>query len=77
MGKSNITDLRLVKQSMPASEPIPTAAFKTRHHRPYFTPAEVAYLSEKQRGRMSESEEDRKRQIAMSFIDLVGVLLGL
>ncbi|KAG8907715.1 hypothetical protein FRB99_002511 [Tulasnella sp. 403] len=59
-----------------APESPTTPPAKTRHHRPYFTPAEVAYLSEKQRGKLSESQEERARQQAMSFIDVVGTQLG-
>ncbi|KAG9000701.1 hypothetical protein FRB94_005208 [Tulasnella sp. JGI-2019a] len=49
---------------------------RTRNHRPYFTPSEVAYLSEKQRGKLTESQEDRLRQQAMSFIEAVGSQMG-
>ncbi|KAG8844521.1 hypothetical protein FRB96_003023 [Tulasnella sp. 330] len=49
---------------------------RTRNHRPYFTPSEVAYLSEKQRGKLTESQEDRARQQAMSFIEAVGSQMG-
>lgn len=48
-----------------------------KHHRPYFTPAEVERLSAKQRGKLSVSREERARQQACGFIDAVGVRSGL
>ncbi|KAG9033418.1 hypothetical protein FS837_002480 [Tulasnella sp. UAMH 9824] len=50
---------------------------KTRYHQPYFTPLEVAYLTEKQRGKLSETQEEKARQQAMSLIDVVGTQMGL
>ncbi|TFY76192.1 hypothetical protein EWM64_g7819 [Hericium alpestre] len=32
----------------------------TKHHHPYFTPTEVDMLSDKQRGKMSMSQEDKR-----------------
>ncbi|KAG9013567.1 hypothetical protein FRB90_005881 [Tulasnella sp. 427] len=37
---------------------------------------EVAYLTEKQRGKLSETQEERVRQQSMSFIDVVGTQMG-
>ncbi|KAI0320548.1 cyclin-like protein [Amylostereum chailletii] len=48
----------------------------TKHHHPYFTPAEVEILAEKQRGRMSTTQEDKARQQACGFIEAVGVKIG-
>lgn len=48
-----------------------------KHHRPYFTPAQVERLSAKQRGKLSLSREERARQHACGFIDAVGVRSGL
>jgi CTD kinase subunit beta len=48
-----------------------------KHHRPYFSPAEVASLSTKQRGKLSERAEEKSRQTACSFAENVGGRMGL
>jgi hypothetical protein len=59
--------------------PSPVSFARTRRHRPYFTPEEVAILSEKQRGgpTVSEGYEDRIRQQACGFMEAVGLRMGL
>ena len=54
---------------------IPTSSSKFHH--PYFTPAEVEYLSEKQRGKLSVTQEDKVRQNACGFLEALGVRIGL
>jgi hypothetical protein len=54
---------------------IPTSSSKFHH--PYFTPAEVDYLSEKQRGKLSVTQEDKIRQNACGFLEALGVRIGL
>ncbi|KAA1469897.1 cyclin-like protein [Dentipellis sp. KUC8613] len=48
----------------------------TKYHHPYFTPIEVDYLSEKQRGKLSSNQEDKARQQACAFIEAVGAKIG-
>jgi hypothetical protein len=54
---------------------IPTSSSK--YHHPYFTPAEVEYLSEKQRGKLSVTQEEKTRQQACGFLEAVGAKIGL
>jgi hypothetical protein len=55
----------------------PTPHSSSKYHHPYFTPAEVEYLSEKQRGKMSVTHEERSRQNACAFLDTLGARMGL
>ncbi|KAI0056095.1 cyclin-like protein [Artomyces pyxidatus] len=48
----------------------------TKHHRPYFTPSEVERLSDRQRGKLSVSQEEKARQQACGFIEAVGSRIG-
>jgi len=48
----------------------------TQIHRPYFTPYDVVRLSEKQRGKLSTSQEEKARQQACGFIESVGAKIG-
>jgi CTD kinase subunit beta len=50
---------------------------RVQYYKPYFTDEEVQHLSEKQRGKLSQSQEDRARQQACAFIDSIGAKLGL
>jgi CTD kinase subunit beta len=47
------------------------------HHHPYFTPEEVEYLSEKQRGKLSGTQEEKVRQNACGFLEAAGARVGL
>ena len=49
----------------------------SKYHHPYFTPAEVDYLSEKQRGKLSVTQEEKARQQACGFLEAVGAKIGL
>lgn len=49
----------------------------TNVYHPYFGPDEIALLSEKQRGKLSETHEERTRVQACAFIELVGSKIGL
>ena len=48
-----------------------------KHHHPYFTPAEIDYLSEKQRGKLTATQEEKVRQSACGFLEAVGGRIGL
>lgn len=60
---------------VPSPSQLP-ASFSKYHH-PYFTSAEVQYLSEKQRGKLSATQEEKARQQACGFIEAVGSKIGL
>ena len=60
---------------MPQS-PSQLPASLVKYHHPYFSPAEVEYLSEKQRGKLSVPQE-RLRQQACAFIEAVSLKVGL
>ncbi|TFL00991.1 cyclin-like protein [Pterulicium gracile] len=51
-------------------------ASSSRHHRPYFTDLQISMLSEKQRGKISASQEDKMKQLACSFIEGMGEKIG-
>ncbi|KAF8845168.1 cyclin-like protein [Paxillus ammoniavirescens] len=51
-------------------------ASSSKFHHPYFTTAEVEYLSEKQRGKLSATQEDKVRQQACGFLEAVGAKIG-
>ncbi|KAI0927262.1 hypothetical protein AcV5_007841 [Taiwanofungus camphoratus] len=53
---------------------LPTPNIK--YHFPYFTPAEVEQLSDKQRGKLSISQEEKLRQQSCGFIEAVGAKIG-
>ncbi|KAJ7644211.1 cyclin-like protein [Roridomyces roridus] len=48
----------------------------SKYHHPYFTPAEVEYLSVKQRGKLSAAQEERARQSACAFLEGMGARIG-
>lgn len=53
----------------------PTMGTSINH--PYFSPDELAFLSERQRGKMSETHETKARNQACSFIEVVSTKIGL
>jgi CTD kinase subunit beta len=55
----------------------PQVRASSKHHHPYFTPAEIEYLSEKQRGKLSVTQEEKVRQNACGFLEAVGARIGL
>jgi CTD kinase subunit beta len=57
--------------------PVTQPSTYTQHHRPYFTPYDVVRLSEKQRGKLSTSQEEKARQQACGFAESVGAKIGL
>lgn len=59
-----------------AHSPSNIPASSSKFHHPYFTPAEVEYLSEKQRGKLSVTQEDKVRQNACGFLEALGVRIG-
>ena len=56
--------------------PSELSASRVKYHHPYFSPAEVEYLSEKQRGKLSVPQE-KVRQQACAFVEAVGLKAGL
>jgi len=48
----------------------------TNVNHPYFSPDEIAYLCDRQRGKMTESQESKARIQACSFIEVVGSKIG-
>jgi hypothetical protein len=60
-----------------AQSPSQIPASSSKYHHPYFTPAEVEYLSEKQRGKLSVTQEEKTRQQACGFLEAVGAKIGL
>ena len=60
---------------IPSPSQLPTSFSK--HHHPYFTSSEIQYLSEKQRGKLSVTQEEKARQQACAFIEAVGSKVGL
>ncbi|KAJ3514142.1 hypothetical protein NLJ89_g2551 [Agrocybe chaxingu] len=48
----------------------------TKHYHPYFTQAEVDFLSEKQRGKQSAAHEEKVRQSACTFLETLGARVG-
>jgi hypothetical protein len=63
-------------ESRPQS-PAQTPASSSKYHHPYFTPAEVEYLSDKQRGKLSVTGEEKVRQNACGFLEAIGARIGL
>lgn len=57
--------------------PAQPPASSSKYHHPYFTPAEVEYLSEKQRGKLSATQEEKVRQNACGFLEALGARIGL
>ncbi|RPD62215.1 cyclin-like protein [Lentinus tigrinus ALCF2SS1-7] len=47
-----------------------------KYYLPYFTPQEVERLSEKQRGKLSVTQEEKARQQACGFIEAIGADIG-
>lgn len=60
-----------------AQSPSQLPASSIKYHHPYFTPAEIEIMSEKQRGKMNITQEDKIRQNACGFIDAIGSRIGL
>ncbi|RDB18047.1 CTD kinase subunit beta [Hypsizygus marmoreus] len=48
----------------------------SKYHHPYFTSSEVEYLSEKQRGKLSATQEEKIRQNACGLLDALGARIG-
>lgn len=49
----------------------------TNVNHPYFNAEEIAFLCDRQRGKMSESQESKARIQACAFIEVVGAKIGL
>ncbi|KAF8449066.1 cyclin-like protein [Boletus edulis BED1] len=61
------------QQGLPPSQ---LPASSSKYHHPYFTVSEVEYLSEKQRGKLSATQEEKVRQQACGFLEVVGAKIG-
>ena len=48
-----------------------------KYHLPYFTPEEVERMSDRQRGKLSMTQEEKQRQQACGFIEAMGSKIGL
>ncbi|EIN12726.1 cyclin-like protein [Punctularia strigosozonata HHB-11173 SS5] len=51
-------------------------ASHSKYHHPYFTAEEIEYLSEKQRGKLSATQEEKARQQACAFAEAIGARVG-
>ena len=71
--KQNMDPSQYVTPHSPSQIP----ASRVKYHHPYFSPAEVEYLSEKQRGKLSNQNQEKLKQQACSFIEAVGTKIGL
>ena len=63
--------------SSKAHTPSQMPASSSKYYHPYFTPAEIEYLSEKQRGKQSVTQEEKVRQSACTFLETIGARVGL
>ncbi len=59
----------------PSQAPMPASFAK--YHWPYFTPEMVERMSERQRGKLSITQEEKQRQQACGFIEAIGSKTGL
>lgn len=66
----------LPPQDIP-SQSSQSQASHIKYHLPYFTPVEVEHLSDKQRGKLSVTQEEKIRQQACGFMEAVGAKIGL
>ncbi|KAI0802054.1 cyclin-like protein [Irpex lacteus] len=58
----------------PSQAPMPASFAK--YHWPYFTPEMVERMSERQRGKLSITQEEKQRQQACGFIEAIGSKTG-
>lgn len=64
-------------QSSGAHTPSHTPTTSLKHYHPYFSPAEIEYLSDKHRGKQSVAQEEKVRQSACTFLESIGARVGL
>ncbi len=60
-----------------AQSPSQFPASRSKYYRPYFTSDEIQILSEKQKGKLSVTQEDKVRQTACGFLEALGARMGL
>lgn len=60
-----------------AQSPSNLAASRFKFYHPYFVPADIEFLSGRQRGKLSLSQEDKVRQNACGFLEIMGARIGL
>ncbi|KAI0689053.1 cyclin-like protein [Cytidiella melzeri] len=58
----------------PTQAPMPASHIK--YHSPYFTPEMVERMSERQRGKLNVTQEEKQRQQACGFIEAIGSKTG-
>lgn len=82
-GQDAVAGRRAAKRGMDANHsslrdsPSQIPASHLKYHLPYFTPTEIEQLSERQRGKLSLSQEERARQQACGYIEAVSTKIGL
>ncbi|KAK0503929.1 cyclin-like protein [Armillaria luteobubalina] len=59
-----------------AQSPSQFPASRSKYYRPYFTADEIQILSEKQKGKLSVTQEDKVRQTACGFLEALGARMG-
>ncbi|PPQ69100.1 hypothetical protein CVT25_004597 [Psilocybe cyanescens] len=63
-------------QSSRANTPSQMPTSSSKYYHPYFSPAEIQYLSEKQRGKQTATQEEKVRQNACTFLETIGARIG-
>jgi len=71
-GYSRLSDTERREPGPSTSAPIS----KSKRYHPYFTPRELAFLSDKQRGKLSYNLEEKTKRDACSLIELIVTRLG-
>ncbi|EJU03138.1 cyclin-like protein [Dacryopinax primogenitus] len=71
-GYSQISEMDRREAGTSTSAPL----FKSKRYHPYFTPREIAFLSDKQRGKLSYNLEEKTRREACNLIEVIGSRLG-
>jgi len=60
-----------------AQSPTNLAASTLKIYQPYFVPADLEHLTDRTRGRFSHGQEDKNRQNAVGFLEIMGARIGL
>ncbi|KAI0789796.1 cyclin-like protein [Abortiporus biennis] len=68
--------MAMQQQNIAGGSPTHFGAANIRWYYPYFTPDQVRELSEKQRGKLSVTQEEKARHQACGFIEAVGAKIG-
>ncbi len=54
-----------------------SSKYASKYYYPYFSHQDIEFLSEKQRGKQTVTQEEKIRQSACTFIESVGSRVGL